>query len=188
MTETLDVIARRFACRAYTDQPVPHDLLRQVAEAGLHAPSAFNRQPWRLVIVDDKSTVASLGEVGLAFLHTNDEADYKRIMGRGGLLMYNAPAMIVIANEPIPGMLSTDLDVGIVASHLALAATSLGLNCCIAGLPAVAFQGTDGESRGRALGIPDGFVCSLVVLLGYGVEPQGTPHEIDLSKLIDPAA
>ncbi len=184
MSETLDLIAGRFACRAFTDQPVPHDVLRTIAEAGLHAPSAFNRQPWRLVIVDDPQTLADIGRVGLANLKVSDPASYDRILGRGGRLLYDAPAMIVIARQPQPGDFSADLDIGVVASHLTLAAASLGLNSCIAGLPIEAFRGEDGARRGREIGIPDGFEFALAVLLGHAAK-QFTPHEIDLAKIID---
>jgi len=183
MTETLDVIARRFACRAFTGQPVPHDTVRAIAEAGLCAPSAVNRQPWRLILVEDKAVIDSIGEVGLAALKEQDSASYDRIIGRGGKLMYDAPAMIVLAEQPQEGAFSADLDLGILASHVALAATSLGVDNCIAALPVIALKGPEGVDRARALGVPDGFVPTLVVLLGYGAGP-GTPHEPDPAKII----
>ena len=183
MTETLDVIARRFACRAFTDEPVPHDTLRAIAEAGLHAPSALNRQPWRMVIVADKDVLDDLGAVGLELLRRADPSGHERIMGRGGKLMYNAPAMIVLAEQPQQGAFSADLDLGILASHVSLAATALGVDNCIAALPALALRGPDGAKRARAIGVPDGFEAVLVVLLGHAAS-AGTPHEPDPAKII----
>ena len=183
MSDTLDVIVRRFACRAFTDEPVPHDTVRAIAEAGLRAPSAMNRQPWRLVLVEDKAVLDSIGEAGLEVLKQCDQASYDRIVGRGGLLMYNAPAMIVLAEQPHDGPFSADIDLGILASHVSLAATALGVDNCIAALPAMALQGPAGADRARAIGVPDGFVAMLVVLLGHAAKP-GTPHEPDPSKII----
>jgi nitroreductase len=44
--------ARR-AIRKYTDQPVPQALLEQVFETVRLAPSAWNIQPWRFIVVTD---------------------------------------------------------------------------------------------------------------------------------------
>ena len=183
MAETLDVIARRFSCRAFTDQPVPRDTLRAIAEAGLRAPSAMNRQPWRMIIVDDPAVIDSLGDAGLAALKDHDPAGHDRIMGRGGKLMYDAPAMIVLARQSQEGAFSADVDLGILASHVSLAATALGVDNCIAALPALALRGPDGAERARALGVPDGFEPTLVVLLGHAAS-AGTPHEPDPAKII----
>jgi len=184
VTETLDLIARRFACRAFTGEPVPHETLRLIAEAGLHAPSAFNRQPWRLIIVDDPATLGDLGDIGLANLKAHQPSSYERIMGRGGYLLYHAPAMIVIAREKVDSEFSADLDVGVMASHLAIAAASLGVDSCVAAVPEAAFVGPDGAKRAREIGIPEGFEFGLSVLLGYAAT-KSTPHEIDLTKIID---
>ncbi|MDQ7992327.1 MAG: nitroreductase family protein [Propionicimonas sp.] len=184
-TETLDAIARRYSCRAYRDEPVPQQTLRAIAEAGARAPSAVNRQPWRLVVVSDGAVVSELGASGLAALRVADEAGYARIASRGGELFYGAPAMIVVAAEPQPGLLAADLDVGIVASHLALAATSLGVNSCICGLGRLAFEGVEGEAWKRRLGFPAGFGCGITVLLGYAAAEGGTPHQPDFAKIIE---
>lgn len=188
-TETLDAITRRYSCRAFTDEPVPPQTLRAIAEAGVRAPSAVNRQPWRLIVVSDEQLVSELGAAGLAALRVADEAGYARITSRGGELFYGAPAMIVVAAQPQSGLLATDLDVGIVASHLTLAATSLGVNSCICGLGRLAFTGPDGEEWKRRLGFPEGFGCGITVLLGHAAAEDGTPHLPDFAKIIEvPAA
>jgi len=179
-SETLDVIARRYACRAYGDTPVPTDILHAVAEAGVRAPSAVNRQPWRLIVISDKAAIDEIGAAGLERLKAADPEGYARIQSRGGVLLYNAPAMIIVATQPQPGSFPVELDAGIVASHIALAATSLGLNDCIVAMPSVAFQ----DEELKAKYIPAGFEFSIAVLLGYAANPGGTPHEPDFSKII----
>ena len=179
-SETLDVIARRYACRSYSDTPVPSDLLHAIAEAGVRAPSAVNRQPWRLVVLSDKAEINEIGEVGLDRLKTADEAGYARIQSRGGLLLYNAPAMIIVTTQPQPGSFPVELDAGIVVSHLALAATSLGLDTCIVAMPGVAFQ----DPALKAKYIPEGFEFAISILIGHAAVAGGTPHEPDFSKII----
>lgn len=57
-----DAIQARHAVRAYTDEPVPDaDVDRILTLTGL-APSAFNAQPWRFVVVRDADTRLRLKE------------------------------------------------------------------------------------------------------------------------------
>ena len=49
----LGIIARRSSCRSYRPDPVPREHLDGLVEAVRLAPSACNRQPWRLAVVQD---------------------------------------------------------------------------------------------------------------------------------------
>ena len=180
-TDTLDVIARRYSCRSYQDRPVPVDVLAKIAEAGLRAPSAKNRQPWRLIVVTDPSVLAEIEQSGLDAIRAADEEEFARVQARGGLLMYKAPAVIIIAAETLTSPYPVSGDVGIVASHMTLAAAALGVDSCIAARPGVAFQANDRSLTTKYL--PAGFEFGLSVLLGYATEPGGVPHEPDGSKL-----
>jgi len=46
-------MASRRSCRAFSDEPVPRDIIESVIAAGHTAPSGANRKPWRFVAVDD---------------------------------------------------------------------------------------------------------------------------------------
>ena len=47
----LDLVKRRYSVRAYRPDPVPDDLLATVLEAGRLAPTAANKQPFRIIVV-----------------------------------------------------------------------------------------------------------------------------------------
>ncbi len=47
----IDVIRERRATPSFDGTPIPADDLRQILDAGLHAPSGYNVQPWRFVVV-----------------------------------------------------------------------------------------------------------------------------------------
>jgi nitroreductase len=185
MNATLDAINHRYACRAFADTPVPPDTLHTIAVAGLHAPSAMNRQPWRIISVSDRTILDDIERIGLAGLRAEDPNGYERIMGRGGRLLYNAPAMIVVAAQKLNGPLKADLDVGIVASHLVLAATSLAVNSVIVALPMFGFRSSEGPALKQRLGFPEGYDYGIGVLFGYAAGQPGTPHEADVAKLIE---
>lgn len=53
---------RRRSIRRYRPDPVPEGVLREVLEAALRAPSAWNLQPWRLVVVRDAALKKALRE------------------------------------------------------------------------------------------------------------------------------
>jgi nitroreductase len=44
-------IQERRATPSFDGTPIPPEDLRQILEAGLHAPSGYNMQPWRFVVV-----------------------------------------------------------------------------------------------------------------------------------------
>ncbi|MCL2482952.1 MAG: nitroreductase family protein [Propionibacteriaceae bacterium] len=179
-SETLDVIARRYACRAFQDTPVPEDIVRAVAEAGVRAPSAINRQPWRLTVITDRAKMAEIEQAGVERLRANDPAGFARAQKRGLRLLYNASAMIIVSTEAMVSPYPVEMDAGIVASHLVLAATSLGLDTCVAAMPGAGLD--DPILKARYL--PEGFDFAISVLLGYAATPGGTPHVPDFSKIV----
>ncbi|HNZ00949.1 MAG TPA: nitroreductase family protein [Anaerolineaceae bacterium] len=49
----LDLIFSRRSIRKYTDQPVDREVLVELLQAGMAAPSAMNSRPWEFAIVTD---------------------------------------------------------------------------------------------------------------------------------------
>ena len=56
------VIKTRRSVRAYSDKPIPDDVLGRILEAGRLAPSACNFQPWRFIVVKDAATRSQLAK------------------------------------------------------------------------------------------------------------------------------
>ena len=46
-----EAIRQRRATPSFDGEPIPPGDLRQILEAGLHAPSGYNMQPWRFIVV-----------------------------------------------------------------------------------------------------------------------------------------
>jgi len=63
---------RRRSIRRYRKDPVPEGLLREVLEAALRAPSAWNLQPWRIVVVRDPATKRALREAAFGQAHVEE--------------------------------------------------------------------------------------------------------------------
>ncbi|MDR2036703.1 MAG: nitroreductase family protein [Bacteroidales bacterium] len=60
--KVIDVIHHRTSIREYRDRPVTREQLEILVKAGMAAPSAMNKQPWRFIIVDDKEVLHALGK------------------------------------------------------------------------------------------------------------------------------
>ncbi len=51
MKSLSDAIRERRSTPSFDGSPIPAEDLRQILDAGLHAPSGYNLQPWRFVVV-----------------------------------------------------------------------------------------------------------------------------------------
>lgn len=49
-----DVFINRWSPRSFSEQEVPENILLSIFEAARWAPSAYNEQPWRFIIGQDK--------------------------------------------------------------------------------------------------------------------------------------
>lgn len=58
-----DVISTTRSIRRIKPDPVPADVLDRVLQAAVWAPSGGNRQPWRMIVVQDTETKRRLGEI-----------------------------------------------------------------------------------------------------------------------------
>ncbi len=116
--DTLETIQARYSVRGYRPDPVDDETLARVLEAARQAPTAANRQPFRLLV-----------------LHTQGrEEEIGRIYGRPWFV--RAPLVIGVVAVPGEAWRRSDdkpydeVDATIAMDHLVLAATSLGLGTC----------------------------------------------------------
>jgi len=123
----LALVRSRFSCRNYRPDPIPALLLDTLLEAVQMAPSACNKQPWRLAIVSAEALRFRLCEEGL-------------LPGMQRPWIRGAPVLIALGIERatvthrlaplISGIDYPALDMGIAGEHLVLQATALGLGTC----------------------------------------------------------
>jgi nitroreductase len=116
--EYRELIQRRYSARAYRTEPVDDKSLSCVLEAARLAPTAANRQPFRIVVCRTQGRVAEL----------------QRVYPREWLAA--APLVLCVCGVPgeawvrRDGRRYLDVDVAIVMDHIVLAATDLGLGTC----------------------------------------------------------
>lgn len=116
--EFYDVIRLRRSIRSYRTTPLPPAIAERIAEAVNLAPSACNRQPYRVLFVTDPAKRAALCKA------------YKAAW------LSEAPAIAVIVGNAsaawkrLEGDSIVDVDCAIAMEHLVLAATEEGLGTC----------------------------------------------------------
>ena len=54
-----NMLTRR-SIRKYTSRIISDDIVKELLEAGMHAPTARNYQPWHFVVVNDRSMIDAL--------------------------------------------------------------------------------------------------------------------------------
>lgn len=114
----LNLISERHSVRSYKPAAVEEEKLNMILEAGVLAPTAANRQPFKIIVIKNPG----------------QEEILNRIYGREWF--YKAPLVIGICGFPdeawkrSDGKNYCDVDCAIAMDHMILAAASLGLGTC----------------------------------------------------------
>ena len=161
MTNFLNLVKSRQSDRAYLDTPVEQEKLDRILEAARLAPSACNAQPWKLVVVTDPEKRMQVAD-----------ATASKVLSMNHFTK-QAPVQIIVVEEnanftsTVGGWATNKhyphLDLGILASHICLAAADEGLGSCIIGW-------CDENKVRKALDIPKSKRVMLVILIGYSAQ------------------
>lgn len=141
MNEMLELIKTRRSVRAYQRDMVPRELIDQIVEAGLYAPSGMNRQPVIIIAVSDPKTRDALSRLNAS------------IMGTDGDPFYGAPVvLIVLADRSAPTYL---YDGALAMENLMLAAHASGLGSCWIHRAKEVFDTPRGKELLQKWGVPN---------------------------------
>ncbi len=126
--QLLSALQARRSCRHYdAGRPVPRELLERCVEAARLAPSACNRQPWRLVIADAPDVLARLRaearKPGIPHPWWEQVPVFVALCARLDVLTHRVAPLF----SGLPYYL---IDLGIAGEHFVLAAETLGLGTC----------------------------------------------------------
>ena len=161
MNEVLKNLTERRSCRAYRPDPVPQEILDQILEAGVYAPTGMGKQSPIMIAVTDKAVRDELSAMNAA------------VMGRDGDPFYGAPVVIaVLADKNIPTYL---YDGSLVMGNLLNAAWALGLGSCWIHRAKEEFESEAGKAILQKLGIEGDYVGIGHCILGYPAAPAPAP-------------
>lgn len=159
----LEFVSNRQSVRAYDNQrPVEKEKIERILKAAQLAPSACNSQPWHIIVVDDpdlKNRVA--------------DATSARALGMNHFTK-QAPVHLVLVEEKvnlssgIGGWVKqkdyAQMDLGVIAAHIILAAHAEGLGSCILGW-------FNEPAMRELLSIPESKRVWLDITIGYSAQP-----------------
>lgn len=161
----LDLYKNRHSVRNYKSDVVEEEKLEEVLEAARMAPTAANRQPFRIYVI-----------------HTHGrEDDLKKIYNREWFV--KAPVIICVCSVPEKawvrgdGKSYADVDCAIVMDHMILAATELGLGTCWIG----AFNSAAAK---EVLNMESGIEPVVFTPLGYPEPHESKKVRKDLQYLV----
>jgi nitroreductase len=107
--DAIDAIMGRRVQRAFAPRPVEIEKLRKIVDAGRHAMSARNLQPWRFIIVRDRETLRELGALCAT-----------------GRFVADAPSAIAVLKDTTNARWA-DVDCAQAVQNMATAGWSLGI-------------------------------------------------------------
>lgn len=150
----ITIAKRRYATRGFTDRAVEPEKLALILEAAHVAPTAGNRQPVRLLVVQSAEGLAKLEKA---------------------TRLYHAPLAIVVCADrnrawtrSFDGKQTCEIDASVLTDHMMLQATELGLG-------SVWICAFDPEVARKELQIPDHLELVNILAVGYGQKAPASP-------------
>ncbi|MEA5007233.1 nitroreductase [Clostridium tyrobutyricum] len=135
--QVLEAIVKRRSIRKYKKEQIPDEKLSLIVEAGRLAPSGGNNQTSHFIVIQNRETLEELKSIverEFAKMEIKEDT-YKSIKNsilaskKGGYnFTYNAPTLIVAANQKEYGNAMADCSVAL--ENMMLAAVSLDIGSC----------------------------------------------------------
>ena len=162
--DVYEAMKSRCSVRMYKDRPVEADKLQRILEAGRTAPTARNRQEFKIVVVRDAELRRRLGEA----------AD-QPFVGEAPVVI----AVVGLMPEAIMhcGIPTDPVDGAIVIDHMVLAAVAEGLGTCWIGH-------FDQDKCRSILGVPDSAKIIELLPLGYAAGGRSDKPRKALDELV----
>ncbi len=172
----LQFVSTRQSDRAFDpNRMIEKEKIERIIQSARMAPSACNAQPWHLIVVNEPELISKVADATSA-----------RILSMNHFTK-QAPVHILIVEEKvnltsgIGGFVKNkdyaQLDLGIVAAHIALAAHAEGLGSCILGW-------FDEPKMRKLLDIPKTKRVWLDIVIGYSMQPLREKKRKPISEIV----
>ncbi|MBQ7912385.1 MAG: nitroreductase [Clostridia bacterium] len=163
--DALQAMLTRKSIKKYKPDPLPQELIDQIIQAGLNAPSGLNKQAPIIVAVTNKEVRDQLSKLNAGkdpFFRTDP--------------FYGAPVvLVVLADKSVPTYV---YDGSLVMENLQLAAHALGLGACWIHRAKETFETEEGKAILKSLGIEGEYEGIGNCILGYpDQDPDKKPRK-----------
>ncbi len=144
------LISDRYSVRKFKDKHIEQEIIDKILYAGHIAPTGCNNQPQRILVLNNDETILKLKKC------TKCHFDAPCAM----LICYNSDETWT---RPYDGAISAPVDASIVATHMMLEASNLGVGCCCV-------MHFDPTAMKTEFNIPANIIPHALLVMGY-------PHE-----------
>ena len=151
--DAMEAIFTRRSIREYTKQPVSDEVLKELLEAAMCAPSASNRQPWCFVVINDRKVLNEIPEY-----HPYAQ------------MLKEAPVAILVCcdSDLQLGELGVE-DCSAATQNILLAAYAKGLGAVWLGISAA---GPVAAATKKLLNLPEHIIPISLISIGYPAEQK----------------
>ena len=167
MSEAMRVIKARRSVRAFLPGQIKDEELKAILEAGVHAPSGQNTQPWFFTVLQNQGLIDKVNDWII------DEAKYvqnpkaREIAATPNAAIFRkAPTVIIVSGDKADPLVREDCSCA--AQNMMLAAEAVGLGSCWICYVGYLANRESLETTYRAeLKIPVGYVPFFGLTIGY---------------------
>ncbi|MCR4433959.1 MAG: nitroreductase family protein [Caldiserica bacterium] len=155
--ELFEAIKTRRSIRAFSNEPISQEILSELVNAGVWAPSAGNMQAWRFIIITDSNQIEKIKNLSPGIFGKPKAviavcSDFDEATKKSGL----------------QGERFAIIDASMAAENILLAAHDKGLGACVIGsFHELALQ--------RLLNLPPNIKPILLIILGFPAETPKPP-------------
>jgi len=161
----MKTILTRRSIRKYTKQAVSDDLINQILEAAMAAPSAGNGQPWQFLVINDRKLLDEIPN-----LHPH------------AAMIREAPIAILVcgdlSKEKYPGF--WPVDCAAATENLLLGVHAVGLGAVWCGIYP---RDERMDAFKKMLGIPEGIMPFALVPIGYPGEEKPPSERFEKERI-----
>ena len=156
--EFIELIKTRHSVRSFSDEPIPADVLKTIAETAVYAPSAMNRQCWHFTVLTNRDEMAVLAEA------------LKKAGGLDERYCFYRPAALIIASADRDIAMGRD-DFACALENIFLAAHALGVGSVWINQLRDFCDVPEVRALLHEYGVPDGHAVYGSAALGYAKKP-----------------
>lgn len=164
-------IKGRRSVRCYSNKPVLKEQIEAILEAGVWAPTAMAREPWRFIIIEDEKLINYVSDETKVAVQQMMPPLAERYKTKEDIICYNARTLILICAEKDPQWSTMNLIDSVLATqNMFLKAYELGLGTCYMGF--VSLLNSKPEIL-KKIGVPENHELLVPFILGHPKTKQG---------------
>ena len=165
--EVTRALKMRRSIRSYSDKTVDDEVLKEILECGMYAPSGMGKQSGVMVVVKDEEVIRELSKMNAEVMNSDKDP------------FYGAKLLVVVLGDT--RIRTYEDDGALIMGNLMNAAHALGVSSCWIHRAKEEFESAEGKALLSSLGITGDYEGIGHCILGYadGDTPAPRPRKDD---------